>query len=290
MEKKWITEEQVMEMFPTRDRAAHKGDFGHVLVVAGKKGMAGAALLAAGGALKSGCGLVTAHIPAGERLAMQIVHPSAIVSPDCGDCFSEMPADMDRYSAVCAGPGLGQEPATVASLGKLLDAGLPMVLDADALNMIASNPEYFYRIPRNSVMTPHAGELERLLRSAAASSVVSGICIREKVRGIDEEKITAVRALAAAAETVIVVKGNNTMICAPDGSLVFNPTGNPGMAKGGSGDVLAGFMAGLLARGFTARNAAVAGVFLHGKAGDRAAAAIGEESMNASDILACLGI
>lgn len=286
----WITEDEVAAMFPDRDPSAHKGNFGHSLIVAGKKGMMGAALLAAGGALRSGCGLVTCHVPVGERLAMQISHPSAILSLDFNDCFSEFPVNMARFTAVCVGPGLGQAPETAAALGRLLESGLPMVLDADALNLISSNPEFFSRIPPDSVLTPHAGELERLLKAAVASSVIRGCCNAEENLYDEEKRTGMVKALSLATGAVIVVKGHNTMVCAPDGSLSINPVGNPGMAKGGSGDVLAGFMAGLLARGLSARDAAVAGVYLHGLAGDKAAAAIGEESMNASDILDFLRI
>ncbi len=269
-DKEWIDSGYVSRMFPRRDRNAHKGNFGHVLVVAGKRGMAGAAVLSAGAALRSGCGLVTVHVPEGERSVIHIAHPSAIVSPDSADCFSELPEDMTKYTAVGAGPGLGTSVKTVAALGRLMDAGLPMVLDADALNIISMHPEYAGRIPRGSVLTPHIGELRRLLKSGWTD---------------EGQRNEMVRALAESTGAVVVVKGANTMICPPSGHLKFNTTGNPGMAKGGSGDVLAGLVAGLLARGFDAEDAAIAGVFLHGAAGDRAAELFGEESMNASDIL-----
>ena len=304
MEKSWIEEDMVMDMFPPRERNAHKGHFGHALLAAGQRGMTGAAILATGAALRSGCGLVTAHVPSSERLALHILHPSAILSLDPEECFSVLPSDMSKYTAVGAGPGLGQSEKTSAALCLLMKAGLPMVLDADALNIISSHPEYFSLIPEGSVLTPHIGELRRLLRSALKASVIQ---YPEGVRGdsalvcpsspaadevwhTEEEKILLVKALASATGAVIIVKGFHTMLCLPDGSLKFNTSGNPGMAKGGSGDVLTGLITGLLARGFTAENAAVAGVWLHGHAGDCAASILGEESMNASDILSHIQI
>ena len=286
-----IGEEDVRKLFPKRAPDAHKGDFGHVLVVAGKQGMMGASILAAGAALKSGCGLVTVHVPAAERLSIHITHPSAMVSADHEDCFSVLPADMSRYTAAGVGPGLGRSEQTAAALIRLLETGLPLVLDADALNIISSRPDCFGMIPGGSVLTPHAGELRRLLSSAIRSGVISGF--REcagTVWADEEQKKQMASALAAATGAVVVVKGHNTAVCTPDGRRMLNTTGNPGMAKGGSGDVLTGFIAGLLARGFAAGDAAMAGVWLHGRAGDCAAAESGEESMNASDILSCLKI
>ena len=289
MEKQWIDENRVMALFPKRERNAHKGDFGHVLIVAGKQGMTGAALLCTGAALRSGCGLVTVHLPASERLAVHIAHPSAIVSPDCGTCFSCLPENMDRYSAVGAGPGLGQAPETVSALRGLLETGLPAVLDADALNIIAGNPALFSLIPKGSVLTPHIGELKRLLKSASEASAAD---VRCDGTGSEDGLATEsnIRALAVATGAVIVVKGWHTAVFSPSGSIWYNTTGNPGMASGGSGDVLTGLVAGLLARGFSPEDAACAGVWLHGRAGDMAAAEKGEESMNASDILSCLRI
>ena len=167
-----IDERMVRAMFTRRERNAHKGHFGHALLVAGQRGMLGAALLATGAALRSGCGLVTAHIPADERLAVHILHPSAILSLDPDICFSELPSDMTRYTAVGAGPGLGQSEKTASALLGLMKAGLPMVLDADALNLISSHPDFFAHIPHGSVLTPHIGELRRLLRSALTASVI----------------------------------------------------------------------------------------------------------------------
>lgn len=291
-EKEWITAGDVRALFPGRDENAHKGDFGHALLIAGSRGMMGAALLATGAALRSGCGLVTVHVPAGERMAVHIAHPSAIVSLDSSDsCFSVLPEPASRYSAVGAGPGLGQSEETAAALGSLLERGGRMVIDADALNIIAFHPHYLKMIPHDSVLTPHIGELRRLLGAAMSASFIKGFRIHgDAVWRSEEERTDMVRALAAAAGSVITVKGFHTMVCFPSGRLRYNPTGNPGMAKGGSGDVLTGLLTGLMARGFTSEDAACAGVYLHGLAGDSAAETAGQESMNASDILHCLHI
>lgn len=262
-------------ILPERNTFSHKGMAGHALIVAGSSGMTGAAILATGAALKSGCGLVTAHIPSGERLAMHISNPSALVSPDRSPYFSELPPDMSRYTAAGVGPGLGKSPGTAEALRRLMTAGLPMVLDADALNIMAAKPELLGMIPPGSVLTPHLGELRRLLESYG----------KGKSWKDDTEKIGLVREFAAGTGAVVVVKGAHTMICTPSGRLKFNSTGNPGMAKGGSGDVLTGLLTGLLARGLSPEDAAVAAVYFHGAAGDRAAASLGEESVNASDIL-----
>lgn len=286
-----IKAEDVVSMFPFRDPMAHKGDFGHLLLVAGRTGMMGAASLAAGGALKSGCGLVTVHVPSSERFIIQVSHPSAIVSLDPASSFSVLPDDMSKYSAVGAGPGLGRDPETVSALGRLLRSGKPAVLDADALNIIASHPGYFPIIPPGSVLTPHIGELKRLLRSALSCGLIASAGAgTDEVWADEEERMELVKRLAAATGAVVIVKGHHTAVCSPDCTLRYNTTGNPGMAKGGSGDILTGLIAGLLARNFSAENAAAAGVYIHGRAGDKAAWLFGEESMNASDILRCLKI
>ncbi len=289
-----VDADMIRQMLMPRDEFAHKGTYGHVLVIAGSSGMMGAAVLCTGAALKSGCGLVTAHIPWQERTVMHVAQPSAIVSGCHGPAFSSLPDDMSKYSAYAAGPGLGQRQETSAALKSLLqsmnhaaesDAGVAcgrtIVLDADALNIIASHPELLPMIPPGAVLTPHEGELARLVVSALPG------CYPWKN---DMQKMRAVCCLSKKLDSVIVVKGAHTMTCAPDGRCYFNMTGNPGMAKGGSGDVLTGLIAGLAARGYSPLQAALLGVWYHGCAGDRAAEEKGQESMNASDILACIRI
>jgi NAD(P)H-hydrate epimerase len=269
----YITEELVAGLRTPRAKYSHKGSYGHALLVCGSARMIGAATLAAGGALRSGCGLVTAHVPRAERFALQANWPSAMLSLDEADCFSTPPEGLERFSAVGVGCGLGQDARTVKALGELLlqcsALEIPMLLDADALNIIAANPHFRGSIPAGSVLTPHPRELQRL--------------VGEWID--DREKLDKALALARELSSVVVVKGAHTAVCTPDGRVLFNSTGNPGMAKGGSGDVLAGYITGLLARGYYAEDASVIGVYIHGRAGDKAAEYYGREAMNSADIM-----
>ncbi len=275
----WTDNGMLAAIMPERNEFGHKGDFGHLLVVAGSETMMGAAILCTAGALRSGCGLVTAHIPYCERQAMYAANPSAMTSPDRGKCFSEIPRDMGKYSAVTAGPGLGRAPETVRALKELMSASDKMVLDADALNIISDNPDLFSLIPSGSILTPHIGELKRLLKA------FYGLGKEEEAWKSEKDKTEKAKGLASALKSAVIVKGAHTMVCCPDGRVVFNMTGNPGMAKGGSGDILSGLAGGLLARGIGTADAAILGVWLHGRAGDKAAAKFGYEAMNSSDIL-----
>lgn len=269
----------------------HKGTHGHALVIAGSTEYMGAAILCTGAALRSGCGLVSAHIPAAGRTAMLISHPAAILSADESPVFSSHPADLGKYSAVAVGPGIGRSEAAAAALEKLL-ACLPQhpgirttVLDADALNIISERPEMLAMIPEGSVLTPHIGELSRLLRAAGSRGLLEDVAPAGVPWRDDLHKVALVRQLCARLKSVIVLKGAHTMVCSPDGRCFFNMSGNPGMAKGGSGDVLTGLVAGLAARGYDSLSAAILGVWFHGLAGDAAAALRGMEAMNAGDIL-----
>lgn len=269
----------------------HKGTHGHALVIAGSAEYMGAAILCTGAALRSGCGLVSAHIPAAGRTAMLISHPAAIISADEAPVFSSHPADLGKYSAVAVGPGIGRSEAAAAALEKLL-ACLPQhpgirttVLDADALNIISERPEMLAMIPEGSVLTPHVGELSRLLRAAGSRGLLEDVAPAGAPWRDDLHKVALVRQFCARLKSVIVLKGAHTMVCSPDGRCFFNMSGNPGMAKGGSGDVLTGLVAGLAARGYDSLSAAILGVWFHGLAGDAAASLRGMEAMNAEDIL-----
>ena len=267
----YITEDYIQGIRLKRGKFGHKGTYGHALLICGSKGMAGAATLATGAALRSGCGLVTTHIPYSESFAIQANYPSAMLSLDDEDYFSSVPKDLSKYSAIGIGCGLGQEHQTGEAFKELLAASYkqPFVIDADALNILANNYHIKQRIPENSILTPHPGELKRLVGEWHN----------------EEEKINLVRRYAANMKSIIIVKGAHTMICLPDGNCYFNSTGNSGMAKGGSGDVLTGYITGLLARGYSSAHAAILGVYTHGLAGDKAAARWGIESMNSKDII-----
>lgn len=273
----YITAESIKPLLKARDERANKGTYGHALLICGSKGMIGAATLATGGALRSGCGLVTAHIPECERFAVASNYPSSILSLDNGDCFSKMPNGMERYNAIGIGCGVGQKPESVVALNEVLayctEHKVSVVLDADALNMIAKTQAAIEAIPASAILTPHAAELERLV----------GAWDNE------EEKLNKVLALAKNLNCVIVVKGPNTLICDKGISISSNSTGNAGMAKGGSGDVLTGLLTGLLARGYSPEDAAKIGVYIHGLAGDKAADYWGQEGMNSSDLIDFLG-
>ena len=287
-----VDREYAVSMLEPRGEFDHKGTHGHALVIAGSAEYMGAAILCTGAALRSGCGLVTAHIPSEGRTAMLVSHPSAIISADPSPVFSSLPERFSKYSSVAAGPGLGKAERSVASLKDLL-ACLPqyenirtLVLDADALNIISEHPEMLASIPAGSVLTPHPGELARLLRAAADCGMIENATPATGTPWTDDmHRVALVRQLCRGLKSVIVVKGAHTMVCSPDGRCFFNMSGNPGMAKGGSGDVLTGLIAGLAARGYDPLTAALLGVWFHGCAGDDAAASRGVESMNAADIL-----
>ncbi|MDR1591926.1 MAG: NAD(P)H-hydrate dehydratase [Prevotellaceae bacterium] len=266
----YTDEAEILSRVTPRQTFAHKNTYGHALVIGGSQGMIGAALLAAEGALRSGCGLVTLHIPASERMAASMRCPSALLSIDNEDAFSELPRQLERYAAIGIGCGLGQEAKTLKALKQLLAvAKCPMALDADALKLLAQNKSAQHLIPPGSILTPHVGELRQLIGNWEN----------------EEQKITMIRDLAKQLRSVIVNKGAHTMVCMPDGRCWFNATGNAGMAKGGSGDVLTGLLTGLLARGYSSEDAALIGVYQHGVAGDKAAKQLGEESMHSADLI-----
>ncbi len=268
-----MTRDYIAELLLPRSEYAHKGTYGHALLVCGSKGMSGAAVLATGAALRSGCGLVTTHIPESERFALTANYPSALLSLDSKGHFSELPASLEKYNAIGVGPGLGTHSDSVAAVERLMryasENSVPMVLDADALNIIASHAHLRSAIPQGAILTPHLGELRRLTGEWRD----------------EEHRISLVMEFASATGTIVVVKGPNTMICERGTRLAFNSTGNSGMAKGGSGDVLTGFITGLLARGYDAESAAEMGVYLHGLAGDKARDYYGAEGMNSADLI-----
>lgn len=266
----YTTEKLAKTLTLKRDKFAHKGTYGHALLICGSTGMMGAAVLATGAALRSGCGLVTVHTPKGVRAIIHTTHPSAIVSLDEEEYFSSFPEDLSKYTTIGIGPGLGQNTETAKAFESLLKRySKPMVIDADALNILANNYRFRHHIPEGSILTPHLGELERLVGKWDN----------------EQHKLELARRLASNTKSIVIVKGAHTMICTPDGKYYFNSTGNSGMAKGGSGDILTGFITGLLARGYSSLHAAILGTYLHGVAGDKAAIKLGEESMNSSDII-----
>jgi NAD(P)H-hydrate epimerase len=264
----------VRDLLPERKKFAHKGSFGHGLIISGCYGMMGAALMAGEACLRSGTGLVTVHVPRFGYHIIQTALPEALVSLDQSDIlFSEAPS-LKAFTAIGIGPGLGCKPNSAKGLKMLLEgAKVPLLIDADGLNILSENPEWLSMLPKGTILTPHPKEFDRL---AGKSS--DGFKRHQKQI-----------AFARKYGLVVVLKGAYTGIAAPDGRYWFNTTGNPGMATGGSGDVLTGLMTGLLARGMKALDAALAGVYLHGLAGDLGTAASSQEALIAGDINKFLG-
>lgn len=267
----YITEEyEAAALVRPRRCHSHKGDYGRALLVAGSRGMAGASVLAAKGALRSGVGLLTVHAPQCNNAILQTAVPEAMTSIDCCDTHFSVAPFMERYSAVGVGPGIGLSTMTSGALLQLIDkCNVPMVVDADALNILSLHPDWFKRLPEGSVVTPHPGEFARMAGGPAS--------------GYD----TLQKALAFARDNnvCVVLKGAYTLVVSPSGEYSFNGSGNPGMATGGSGDILTGVILALLARGYNAYDAARLGVYVHGAAGDCAADALGETAMCAGDIV-----
>lgn len=270
-----ITPEYLRRKLLGRENDSHKHDYGRLLVVAGCETMPGAALLATGAALRSGCGLVTLHSTTRTLLAAAVKYPSAILSEDPGSHFSTLPEKLERYSAIAVGPGLGVSPGIINALmdllGEACDLRIPAVLDADALNMLAILADWHELIPPGSILTPHKGELKRLLPCRN-----------------DAERESLAWELCAETGCHIVMKGYRSRIFSPGGECLVNTTGNPGMAKGGSGDVLTGLIGGLLARGYSACDAASLGVWIHGYAGDTLTKDNTAEAYDSQDLISHL--
>ena len=262
-------------VLPRREKFAYKNVFGHALLLAGSRGKVGAAVLASGACLRGGVGLLTVAVPGCGYDIIQTTRPEAMCLPDPqADYISQLP-DLTPYQAVGIGPGLGQEPASCAVLEKLLrTAKVPLVIDADALNLLGEHRALLKMLPPGTVLTPHLGEFTRLTRKAAD----------------DYERLALLREFVQRHQCVVVLKGAYTAVAAPDGQVYFNGTGNPGMATGGSGDALTGLMLALRAdKRLDALTAARLAVLAHGHAGDMAAARTGEAGLVAGDLVKYIG-
>jgi len=262
--------DDVAALLKSRDPFSHKGTMGHALLVAGSYGMAGAAILAARACMRGGAGKLTVHTPRRNVNILQTTVPEAVLHVDHEETtFSEAIA-TEGFQAMAIGPGLGTtEQTAIAMIAQLRRAQCPVVADADALNILASKHAWMQQLPKGIIITPHPKELERL----------EGQCTDSY------ELLSKARLLAERLHGYVVLKGHHTAVCMPDGHVAFNTTGNAGMATAGSGDVLTGLLLALLARGYDQRQACQLGVYLHGLAGDIAAADLGEESLMASDII-----
>jgi ADP-dependent NAD(P)H-hydrate dehydratase / NAD(P)H-hydrate epimerase len=265
----------IHSIYKPRTKFAHKGTYGHALLVAGSYGKMGAAVLAAGACMRSGVGLLTCHIPKCGYAILQQSIPEAMVMTDFNSSFNtKVDGDLTKYASIGIGPGIGIASETKMMLQEIFNTyKRPIVLDADALNNIAAQKELLQMIPAGSILTPHPKEFERLFGKTAN----------------EFDRIALAMEKAKVLNCTIILKGHNTFIATPDGKGFFNNTGNPGMATAGSGDVLTGILTGLLAQGYGAVESALLGVYLHGMAGDIAAKELSMESMLAGDIVQSLG-
>ncbi|HVM89946.1 MAG TPA: NAD(P)H-hydrate dehydratase [Puia sp.] len=270
-----VDNKYICRFLKPRKKFAHKGDFGHTLLLAGSYGKMGAAILAAKACLRSGTGLLTCHIPACGYDIIQSSVPEAMVTIDDDEkILTGIKEYLTRYDVIGIGPGIGTDAKTKFLIENILQSfRKPVVIDADALNIISSDKKMMASLPSNSVITPHPKEFERLFGQYEN----------------DFERIAAARENAQKYRIIIVLKGHHTFIATPDGQGFFNNSGNAGMAKGGSGDVLTGMISAFLAQDYSSQEAAVLGVYLHGLAGDFAAARYSQQSMLASDIIEHIG-
>lgn len=279
-----LVADEVAGWLAPRPSDAHKGSFGHVLLLAGGEGKAGAAVLAARAAVAAGAGLVTVAAPASTVAALADACPEAMTLPlpvAAGGGLGAAALDRLRDAAVAGrvlavGPGLGRQAETLATVRQLvLEAALPLVLDADGLAAFEGDLEALAARRAPSVLTPHPGEMARLLATTTA--------------GIAADRLAAVRTAAKRSACLVVLKGERTLVAAPDGEAWVNSTGNSGMASGGSGDALTGVVAARLAQGDEAVLAACLSVHLHGAAGDLARQRHGGPAVPAGELIACLG-
>ncbi|MCK4748951.1 MAG: NAD(P)H-hydrate dehydratase, partial [Bacteroidales bacterium] len=282
---RYLVAEYLASLLKTRKKFAHKGNFGHALLIAGCYGMMGAAVLAARACLRSGVGLVTSHVPRFGYQILQSSVPESLISIDQSDIIFSQAPELDMFSAIGVGPGLGCKSNSGKALKALIEAAkVPLVIDADALNLLSANPEWIELLPENSILTPHPREFDRLVPESGSGPATG---VSAKTTGYNRH--LKQMEFARKHKLIVLLKGAHSSIAFPDGKCWFNTTGNPGMATGGSGDVLTGLITGLLAQGISPLDAALAGVYLHGLAGDLAVKDSSQESMIAGDMIRHLG-
>jgi hydroxyethylthiazole kinase-like uncharacterized protein yjeF len=273
VDKYMLSKDSVRKLVKSRSTFSHKGTYGHAQIIAGSKGKMGAVVLSSKAALKSGAGLVTANIPQCGVDILQVSIPEVMALPNEGE--NQLEGDFNLVGdTIGVGPGIGVDQKTVAFLKNVLDnTDQPMVIDADALNILASNQELLPKVPKNSILTPHPKEFERLVGKFSNSY----------------ERLEKQIEFSKKHKVIVVLKDARTQITNPAGECFFSAVGNPGMATGGSGDVLTGILTGLLAQKYEPLKAAQLGVYLHGTAGDLAAEVHGQESLVASDLIEMIG-
>jgi NAD(P)H-hydrate epimerase len=269
-----IEKSSITEIYKKRSKFSHKGTYGHALIIAGSKGMAGASVLASKAALRSGAGLVSLHGPECNRVIAQTIVPELIFSSDKQIDNVSMFPDLKNYNTIGIGCGIGTLADTCNMIEKLFtEMFSPCVIDADALNVISRSKHFMDLIPEKSILTPHPKEFDRLFGSQNSSF----------------SRLNKAREMAKRYHIIIVLKGAYTTIITNEGKVYFNTTGNSGLATAGTGDVLTGILTSLLAQGYSPENAACMAVFLHGKAAEFATENQSEESIIAGDIIENLG-
>lgn len=268
----YTTQEEVQRLLKPRSKFSHKGTYGHALLICGGFGKIGAAVLAARACLRSGVGLLTVQAPGIGYDVLQTAVPEAMLLPDPHrKHISRLPEQIDKHNVIGIGPGIGTERMTKTLLGQLLaTTDLPLVLDADAINLIASSDKLKAQLPRDKVIfTPHPKEFERLVGKSKN----------------EYERLEELREFCRIYRCYMVLKGSHSAVATPEGDIFFNTTGNAGMATGGTGDVLTGIITALVAQQYSLKDACILGVYVHGLAGDLAKAAVGEISLIASDVV-----
>ena len=260
----------IIKVYRPRNPSSHKGDFGHTLLIGGSIGKMGAIQLASNACLRTGAGLTTACIPQIGYPILQSSLPEVMVELSDNENHVHRIPDLKPYNALGVGPGLGTHEDSQFMIRDLLKGSeIPMVIDADGLNCIAKNPGWLNYFSPGTILTPHPKEFDRLFGDHQT----------------EEQRLATAEAKAAAYSITIVLKSHHTHICLANGTSWQNSTGNVGLAKGGSGDVLTGVIASLLGQKYSPADAALLGVFIHGLAADQAAKAISNESMIASDVI-----
>jgi hydroxyethylthiazole kinase-like uncharacterized protein yjeF len=266
-----LEENYIRGILRHRDDFAHKGTMGNALIITGSYGMSGASILASRACMRSGAGKVTVHTPKKNYTIMQIAVPEAVMQMDHEETYFSEAVETEDFDALAIGPGIGHhENTAIAMIAQLRRTQCPIVADADALNILANHRAWMQQLPKDIILTPHPKEFDRL------SGGTSNGCY---------ERLIKARELAERLQAYIILKGHYSALCLPDGNIIFNPTGNSGMATAGSGDVLTGIITGLLARGYTHKEACLLGMYLHGLAGDLAVKVTGKESLVAGDII-----
>jgi ADP-dependent NAD(P)H-hydrate dehydratase / NAD(P)H-hydrate epimerase len=276
-------EEDIKSYFQKRDPNSHKGSYGHVLVLAGSKGKGGAAGLTAHAVLRAGAGLCTLALPDSSQKAFEL-HPMEVMTvplPETANGTLSLQAKesildlLEGKTVVAIGPGISTDPETVALIGDILpQIQCPLVIDADALNALSLHKDGLKKLSPETVLTPHPKEMSRL----------TGVPTEE----IQKNRVATASKFANEHSLTLVLKGSPSLIGLDDGSVIINPTGNAGMATGGSGDVLTGIIAGLIAQGLSASQASIAGTYIHGQAGDQFAERESQTTLIAGDLLRCL--